>query len=512
MIATVLAASLMLGPHSTSRVTAASLFKNGYAVVMREIDVPAAGDVVLAELPQSALGTLWISATPGVQLTEVVKTSEPTTDQRDAANLDEVLTANVGKAVRIGISIDNVVTTQLPSRVVIGKLLSATGQVVLVQTEKETLAFNKGVINSVSNAQGDLAYKITTKGSMDVLRIKLGSNTPGKIFLIGLERGITWAPAYLVDISDANNLTLLAKATVLDDLTKLNDADLKFVTGFPNIPWLGFLDPLLSGHSVDQFDSMLSSVGLQPQNMMRNSQATGLNLKADEVAAAFNPTGAGGIQAEDLFFYMQPHVTLKKGDRAYYILFTAKSPYQHLYTLDLPDSVLNNVEYRPIPDSPPDVWHSLTFKNSSGQPLTTAPATVYKGGELMGQDTLNYSSVNGDVLLRMSKALDVHADQTEEELSRDRGSLRLPNNGTVYDLVKLKGTISLENFKKESVSMKITKELTGEVTTSDGAKVTKIAKGLQEVNPREHLVWTPKIGAGQKLLLTYTYQLYVRSG
>src|ERR1700722_11265477 len=46
-------------------IVAASVFKNGFAVVTREIDVPGAGEYSVSEIPQSSLGTLWFSATSG---------------------------------------------------------------------------------------------------------------------------------------------------------------------------------------------------------------------------------------------------------------------------------------------------------------------------------------------------------------------------------------------------------------------------------------------------------------
>lgn len=508
MLLTLLAGAAISAPDS-GHVAGASLFKNGYAVVVREY--PFSGsELVIDELPQPQLGTFWITASSGVQIASVVKTTKEVDAQHEAESLDDILRANIGRALVLGLDRETSV-----GKAVSGKILSVSGDIVLVQTDHGAVALHRSMIENISSEGGEIVYKTPAKGSKNVLDIKLASPARGSIYTVGLERGLTWAPSYSVDITDLKKLSLVAKATVLDDLANLKDVEVKFVTGFPNMPWLAFLDPFLSGATVDQFNSMLSSVGLDrgpaSANGMLMQNAAPRESERD-MAAAFTPSNVPGMQAEDLFFYRQPHVTLKTGDRGYFVLLKAESDYEHLYTLDLPNNIQDNVEYRPIPVvTPPDVWHTIKFKNTSGQPLTTAPVTVFQNGEVLGQDTLSYSSPGSDVLVRMSKALDVHADANEEEVSRERASLRLPNDH-FFDLVTLKGTIALQNFKDKAVKMKITKEIFGELVSADGSPtVTKTAKGLQDVNPTLRLIWTPEIAAGGKLALTYTYRVYVRT-
>src|SRR5438552_3948329 len=133
--------------------------------------------------------------------------------------------------------------------------------------------------------------------------------------------------------------------------------------------------------------------------------------------AAFEPNPLPGFAAEDLFFYRQPNVKLKKGDRGYYVLFAAESEYQHIYEWEIPDRI-NQTAYVEQEDKPGDVWHSVKFKNTAKQPLTTATATIFKDAEIMGQDMMNYTSVGSDATVKMTKALDVRAEDAEEETTR----------------------------------------------------------------------------------------------
>lgn len=514
-----LAAAVAVAPSNAPKVIGASLFKNGYAVVMREIPVSGPGTITVKELPKITLGTLWITGSNGIKIGQIVRTTKETAGERDATDFDEILAANVGKNLVLLVPGANGEFSPVQ-----GKLLSAAGDIVVMQTAAGMQSLAKSAIKNILGNDGGFNYKVPTKASESVLKIKVAQGS-GEIYTVGLEKGITWSPSYAIDLSDSKQLHLLAKAVVLDDLAPLDAIELKFVTGFPNVPWSNFLDPLLSGSSVDEYLSMLNGLQVNldavKNNPLANQAAGGVGIGGFGAAApapplsseSFGQNNLPGIQAEDLFFYRQSGVTLKKGDRAYYVLFEAKADFSHLYTLEIPDYVQGNVRYdAPEHVLPPDVWHAIKFKNTSGRPLTTAPASVFKDGQLIGQDMVKYVSQGSEVLVNLTKALDVHAEAVEEEVSRDRGSLHLPNGG-LFDLVNLKGTIALDNTKNEAVKMKITKSLTGEVQTADGdPKITKVAKGLQEVNPRANLEWTPEIPAGKKLTLTYTYKLYVRSG
>jgi hypothetical protein len=184
-----------------------------------------------------------------------------------------------------------------------------------------------------------------------------------------------------------------------------------------------------------------------------------------------------------------------------------ESEYSHIYEWDIPDRV-NESRYVQQEDRPGDVWHSIKFKNNSQQPLTTGPATIFKNGEIMGQDSLLYTSVSAETTAKMNKALDVRAEDFEEEIARV--VLEQPIRGSWYDVVTLKGTLSITNSKTENIDLKITKELTGEMISSDGnPKVRTITRGLRAVNPRQMLEWQIPLKAGEKRTITYTYKVHL---
>lgn len=519
MILSLLTAGMMLAPNLRpvkASVNEAALFKNGFAVLFRTIDIPASGDYWLEKVPEASLGTLWFTTTGGAKLREVVATSQTKASKPNIASIEQLLAANIGKTVRLGLLAGDAVTTKK----VVGKLVSVSHEMVMVDTGREVVAIPGAMITSVAAASGSL--NLTQKGQNVTRGLRFKVDGAGKVLMISLERGLTWAPNYAIDITDPKVLRLTAKCTILNDLEDLHDIEARFVTGFPNLPYAFAPDPLTSAPSVSQFVSTINQIGAPgmggPGGMaggfggggMLTQNAAG-RVEARDFAGAMPSTGIGGDEQEDLFFYRQPNVSLKQGDRSYIILFEAKAEnYKHLYTWDIDDVVQNDVQYQPVAvDQTPDVWHSLKFKNNAGQPLTTGVATTYKNSELLGQDILKYTSRGDEAEVRITKAMDVRAESNEEETDRQRGALQL-NNRPVYDLVTLKGTLVMQNLKSEPVDVKVTKNLTGEVLSSEGdPKVTKTAKRLSAINPHARLEWLKTIEPGKTLTLTYQYKVYV---
>lgn len=502
MLSTILAATAMFAPpEGGTTIVAASLFKNGYSVVVREAPL-VNGEAVITDIPKPALGTLWITATAGVTLLEVVNGTEAIKGEAKAGSLDEMLVMNEGKSVTLQVN-------QMGS--LQGTLLSATGTVVIMDTVGGIQAVHKNAIQWMTGSK--LVWSKETETQRRVLRVKAKDKTAGKVILIGLERGMTWAPAYSIDISDPKKLSIVGKATILNDLGDLGGVEVRLITGFPNVPFAGTSDPLTSGHTVDQFVGQLMALGA-PQDAMARPGAMSQNAmrrdRMQEFDEAFQISSLPGMTAEDLFFYRQPSVSLKKGERGYFVLFKHEAAYEHLYTWSIPDTLPE--DNRPVPSSETigDVWHALKFKNGSAMPWTTAPATVFKNGEILGQDESRYTAIGADALIKITKALEVRADQSEAEESRERGALKVYSSNPTHDLVTVKGTLEVQNRKSEAIKMKITKDVTGEVIASTGeAKVAKTAKGLRDVNASARIEWTPTVEAGKTVTLTYTYKVYV---
>lgn len=504
MLTTLAIASVLLGADAPAqtKIIEASLFKNGYAVVLREIPLDADGETIIADVPRPTVGTLWFTTSGSATIESVTATTETTPGEMQVGTIDEIITLNVGKEATL---------TLVDGTKVVGTITSVRGQVITMKTADGVMIFNRAEIKRVI-LKSTPNTTVKTSTSRRILRMR--HHGTGKAFMFGLEAGLSWSPAYAIDISDPKLLQITAKATLINDLGPLHNLNVNLMTGFPNVPFLGELDPLIANQMTFSGGSPMTTGGF-------GGGGGGFGMQnmapAADARRAFNEgmamTSLSGTQEGDLFFYKQQGVTLMPSERSYVILFNAKAPYEHIYTWEIDDSVDQNNIYRGIPEGPGDVWHSIEFADTAGQPLTTAPAIIMARDQILGQDMLNYTTAGTTTKVRMSKALDVHAEGLEEEISRERVHLRSDTDW--WDLVTVKGTLEVTNNKSEAIKLAITKYLTGdcigheEPEPSAAPKISKTTRGLRSVNPNTKLAWGPTIGSGKTIQLRYTYKVYL---
>jgi hypothetical protein len=509
-----LAVTLAAPAPVTPKIVAASLFKNGYAVVTREIDVPAGGIAMVTDLPSGALGTVWLTTTDGLKLASVKNVEVKSQVRAKVDSVVAFLKLNEGK--------DVILTVSSGDKIVQGTLEQATDQVILVRTGPTVSAIPTGMVLGAQVAAGAKIETVGTTVSRG-LELRVEGGKAGRVYLIGLERGLTWSPSYSLDISDPKTVKFVAKAEILNDVGALNDIEVRLVTGFPNMYFSGVPDPLLARTSVDQY---IASLGISDAQANARAEGFGGRAMMTQNAMVQAPMGSvgdsmpidnlGGLVEGDLFFYRQSHVKLAAGEREYSILAAAELPYKEVYTWDSADafSVGRMNEYQGTNGQPPppdDVWHSLEFKDTVGQPLTTGPATTWKDGELLGQDLMSYVSKGSKAVVKITKALDVHVESADEETDRKAQALNVPGSGR-FDLVTLKTTLKATNTKAETIHLRITRNYSGELISAEGAVVAKNLKGLRSINPTGKLTWERDLAPGKTLTVQFSAHLYVRNG
>ncbi len=507
-----LAPAVPAGP--TARLVGASLFKNGFAVTQRLVDVPRPGTTTVVPIPQGAMGTIWFTPSEGLTIDSVVVENETGAGSTTPlGSLEAILQANVGRTATLT-TVETASATATTK--VTGRIVSAAGSIVVVDTGVGVRAINKV---SVVGVEGK-GLKSTGDGpafSHRVMRLRtLGK--PGKVSIVALERGLTWTPAYAVNLQpDGKTLVLVAKATISNDLERLSGLDCRFVTGFPNLPFMDTLDPLVSY-------LMATPAGFPGGGMgggggfggqMAAAKSVGYN-EADRALAA-SAQAPDGESLGELFFYRRPGVSVDVGGRAAYTLFRTTAPYDTVYTWDLVDPAPGGSNFQPrvLPPgapSPEEVWQTLRFANTAKLPLTTGPATTFSEGQIIGQDTLKYASPGQTAELRVTRSLDLSPDFLEEETGRERGFVKRPDNYPIYDRVTVRGTLTLVNRKSKAVKVRIRRPFTGEWLSGEGEPtVTTTAAGLRQPNPTGLAEWTKTVEPGATLKLTYSTRLLVNS-
>jgi len=508
-----------------------TLFKNGFGVVTGKATLPdKAGPARIAPLPQATLGSLWLGWDGETRISDITARHAEVTENQPAASIPEMLRANVGNEVELMVGNEWITGTlrAMPQREpqpqprhrhnagnIIFPPPRPVGNTLLLDTEGGLVVLQANTVQRVQLPK-DAPTEFAQTTEQPVLDFTV--DQPGEDKALWVEymaQGIAWSPSYRVDITDDKKARITAKAVIVNDLIDLDGVDVELVTGYPHLEhahrtsglWMASLREFLNGLRNDQ-----SRHGRVASNIM--AQQAFAYARSGAETGGIPTAPVGGQATEDLYFYPLRNVTLAEGERGYFPIFTESVPYEHCYTWDIPDYIDDNNRYRNNnnDDKAEIIWHAISLTNTTRQPWTTAPGQTVKDSRLLGQDTLHYTAVGAPTDLRITQALAIEAEQNEFEIERQRDAERF--HGSRYDKVTVRGELALTNRKGQDVTVRITKQLTGEVVSADGKpKVHKLGTGLRKVNPSSELVWTVPVEADpdKPVKLSYRYTVFVRN-
>jgi hypothetical protein len=468
-------------------------------------------------------------------LEEVVGFKEDVQRSFEAITLEELLASNIGKKVKITYgdkivegTIKSVPEAREPEKEAGGRIdytrsvydpriQPKLAAIVVVDVGDGEVVLNKSNISKVEFPKGFSASYLSKEKAKRIKFKVATSKKEAKLGLAYLQKGISWVPSYLINLEDPKKARLTMKATLINDTENLENVDFFFVVGYPNFLYADVLSPMALEESITQFMQGLRREG-------RQEDAGGM-MAITRQRADFRESGAlsnldygyetikglPGAAEEDLFLYHKERISIKKGERAYYPIFFDEVDYKHIYEWEIPDTI--NVDPRGYQRSEQEkrekehVWHSVKLSNSTKYPWTTAPAFVVSGWKPLAQDTLNYTPKNAKTNLKLTVATDVKHERHEYEIDRQR-DVRIYNHN--YDLVTVKGELSIKNHKNKEITMEIKKRLTGEATeVSHKGKIEKVAEGLRGVNQNSSISWEIPIKAGEEMNVTYKYKVYI---
>lgn len=488
-----------------TKIVDATIFKNGMAVAVHQATIPSGGTLLIKEPPMAATGTLWIYAEGTQSISSVVMTTSTSENETTVSpgSVGEALSYNIGKTMDIR-WYDNEKWRDLR-----GKVLAVNNQLAVIEDEgsKTHLFVQLSTIGSFKGGD-DLVWTKVVKSSVATPVLRITGRAGTTVNIMGLQSGLTWVPAYQIDLSDPKKLRMTCKATVVNDLGDLDGIPARLVTGFPNFTTVGGFDPLTFTAALMRSGTGGGGGGFGGA-AAPSQNAASFRREASDGYQAFEPQTGEGFSGEDLFFTPLNSLRLKGGERGYYVLFQTESPYRHLYTLDLPSSTAQEGmrEYR---SDELTVWHEIEFENTMKQPWTTGSGLVMQAGQMLGMDEVKYTTPGTKAYVKIAKGLDVAAETREEEVDRERGVLKDRYGNISHDRVTVKGVLEITNYKGIDVEMKISKQIEGEVLKAEGsANLFKSAARLNQVNPTTLIEWRPTVKKGAKMTFEYTYQVYI---
>jgi len=521
-------------PREELRPVAISAFKNGLAFVVRQGDVTLTnGSGVISPIPAATLGALWIAPNDsGTSLDEVIAYRSKFPKAHDIASMAELLMANTGKTLTLVDVRQQEYTGEIvrveadakpepmnnPDAVVYPR---PTPELLILRSGGKLLALHLGAIDHVV-LPADPVLQASVNEERAALRFKIkGASTHANLTMGYLEHGFGWTPSYLVSLEDDKTAQVTMQAVVVNDAESVRDADLFFVVGVPNFQYAGIPSPMSLQQTLLDFMQAAS----RRDQMKDGPYSNALRSQMAE-AKAYDGGGIGGSLAqavddlqgapeEDLFLYTRKGVTLAKGERGMFNVFTASVPYEHIYQWEVQDpprvdaygNVQNNNQ-RPEDIAPQNVWHSIRLKNSTKYPWTSAPATVISSMKPLAQDTLPYSPKGASSNLRLTIATDLRTSSKETEVEREK-SIQL-RRGYNYDAVTVEGRLKIKNYKSKEVRVGISKTMRGTVLIqSDLGTSEKVGEAIVVDNPLSHMTWEIQLKPGEERTITYRYKVMV---
>ena len=499
-----LASAESIDDHAIGRmpVKEVTVFKDGHAFVLHEGPMPTddAGNVVLDYLPVPVIGTFWAYADDkAAKLAGVVAARRVVSVKRTALTVAEMIEGNVGAAVRITEkdgqpyaatiaavptrSTEEIETTSPPGA---PPALPVRAKVVLLTVEGGTKAVPLARIQEVTFAD-DFKPSVASAEFRNVMTLKLDwKRKPAKTANVGMtyvQRGVRWIPNYRVDIDGKGNATLSLQATLVNELTDLDNVTAHLVIGVPTFAFKDTPDPI----SMQETVARLSSV-MQPSNQtayaFSNAIMTQTAIYQLRRRGAAQPSGAtidlgsdvaAGDKQEDLYVFTINNITLKKGERMTVPISKVTLPYKDVFVLDLPfapppeaQANSNNQQQAEIARlfHAPKAMHVLRLANTAEAPLTTAPAMIVRDGRVMAQGMIQYTAAGASCDLTMTTAVDVGVKTSDTETAREANASKW--HGRSYDRINLTGTIHLTNHRDETISVEVRRSVLGFVDSASG--------------------------------------------
>lgn len=484
-----------------------AIFKDGCAYVIREGETEAGPDGVLTEgIPRPILGTLDVySLTDGVEVVEVVAYYDTTERTARIEDTDTFYRRQIGG--RVILEYD-----QQKLEGVLRAVLSPGN--LLLETAEGSVLVPAGRITRFTVA-GGVTLDLNAQAQKPRFRIRLaGAPRRVRLGLSYLEESWAWFPSYRINLRPNGQAELVLSATVVNNAEDVSGATLHLIVGVPNFMMRGTLTPMALDVDSGQYTALESRLEKSLLSQaFDNAQRGEVYARTEAAPAQANPAVPAG-PVEDLFIYEKKGFTLGRGQRMQFELFRGQVPYQSIYKWEVPLSETQRAysqggrqqQARYQGEQTGQIWHYLRMANKTVVPWTTAPAMVVSGWQPISQDLMKYVPIGGTYDLRLTVAPDLKGALKEEEI--ERRSVRLYENDN-YLQVTVRGTINLENLKKTPVQLEVAKDLWGEAKDTGGAKASKGAELLWNVNPRTKLNWQLELPAGGKRVLTYTYEFYV---
>jgi hypothetical protein len=496
-----------------SKIVAVDLFKNGLAVVKREATLAKPGVYVIDDVPNPVHGTFWIESAGTVETLVQMRDVEVPVNETTVGNLQDDL---AGRKVTLHFKSERqapVVGTMMKIKLSKTDEVVQPGRYLVIQSPKGRVYVDSTEVASIE--ADDAGEKVKRRQPRLVLTLGATEKADTRVVIRYLTHGLSWAASYKIDITDPKTLSLEQHAIIKNELTDLEGAEVRLISGFPSVQFAHVRSLLAPGTTLAGFFQELSGGMYQMADSMRNSVMTQQFVMNNprvgfNVAIGAIPTGEG----VDLHYQSIGKRTLKDGDTLALTVGKGKSGYERIVEWLIPDTrnEYGSHDGRGHGGEDDDAWDALKFKNPLAYPMTTGPALVTANGAFNGQRTTYWVNAGEETVLRVGKALSIRTRSLENEQIAKDGSGRdlIWIGGRQFRKSIVEGEIAVSNHRKETVQMVIRRRFSGELSRADGSPKSSLREeGIYSINKRYELVWTMPLKAGEEQTIKYSYSVLV---
>ncbi len=509
-------------PRAKAPVTRAALFKNGYALITREIKTTPNKAFLIDEEIKPVHGTLWFA--PGQNLT-VTRTKQQV-EEIHKVPFTDLMASYEGRKVTVMLR----AAGNEPSRTVTGTMVRLGDRndpqtmgslLVLKQESGQLITFDRSMVALIeSDGVNEGVSRKTSREKWVLLVDNHRKESPLQINYVTF--GLSWAPAYRIALGKDSKLQIDHSAVITNELEELKNAEVNLISGFPNLEYMRVVSPLLINNLNQFFQSLAAkdaggwAAGVMSQRVMNTMDRSPMATFGE------SPLPSAGL-SEDIHYTPLGRITLGKDESVYKNIASGQAAYERIVDWEIPDRRDPWGNYRNVSNgevSPyGDLWDAVRFKNPLNSPLTTAPIEIVSGEKILAQTTVGWTNPGQEALIKITKALTVTGKISEYEVENKEGKNGPKISGRPivyvgghsYRNPEVEGTVMLHNYRSTPAKVVARLQFSGELVSAEKEPKAKLLEtGIYSVNPRRELTWELTLQPGEELSVKYSYTVLVR--
>ncbi|HPR64434.1 MAG TPA: hypothetical protein PK014_09460 [Thermoanaerobaculia bacterium] len=510
-------------------IVSAGLFKNGIALITMEAKLPGNGSFYLSPIPEPLHATLWVEGDTGVTLRTTTMEKEVQVTDGSASMTGRKVTVFFresglspisGRVVSSGTSPvqpswsrDYSANSYLYSSHYPSPQSSVPSLPFILETDRGQVRIDPSVV-----AYTEISDPVrTVRRSIPVLEISASDEkkSPLPVRLHYLTRGLSWAPAYRVDVTDPKTLTIEQTAVIRNELSDLDNTELLLISGFPNISFGHVISPLVPSNSLSDFFNQLNRRITPGHAVTSNVMTQQIALPDTSSSGAFDPSAGLSGDGPDIHYQPAGKRSLRTGEALFLTTAIGRASYERIVEWTIPDTrradgrTIEEYQRRDDPDAYQDsAWDALIFNNPLPFPMTTAPAAIIAGDRFLGQQVSTWVNPGDETTFHITKALSIKTRTTETEEEGTREVIYI--GGDDFRRTSVKGTLILENRRNRDARVVIRRRFSGDLLEAEeNPSITLREEGVWSVNKRNELTWDLVVPAGKSITLGYRYSVLV---